>query len=1070
MAKAKPFARWVAAVLALGVLVGLAWLFLVDPRPSAAHPPPALSKTPLAGTVAAGNGAPGRGATIRGDVVGPSGPVAGVTVVATAEEAQGTLAAASSACPQHPTRLLHDCCCETMTRQLGAALTARHGEAAIAARAVTAGDGSFVLDGLSPGRWTIWAEPSPAGVGATVGVSAGAEGVRVLLGPGGTLTGKVASRGQRPIEGALVTAIFVRSSRFFEAATDREGRYRIGPLPEGGFDLVASKQGLLPAASHAAPFDEEQPTLVLSPPRRLGGRVLLEGAPVEGAAVKLFTDEAVETTTDREGRFAFEGVRAEAYWLSARAPGRGASARGTLLEDADQTDLVLELSPAGAIVGAVRDETGAPIAGAAVEIADAPGSPEFQTSSTLTDATGAYKIEPAAPGKFKLRASAAAHQYGDLHGVERAEWEVKAGETTTVDFVLKRAAVITGTVVNPGGQPVSNTRIRVFPVGVATTARNKLSGDISGLDGHFIFEHLEAGSYVLRTFHERYRDVVLSVEAPANDVRIVLAEGAGVSGTVFDAAGAALAGARVHIFPRILAVRLLGRRESGDELFYASATADEHGRYLLQGLEDGQYELLASRDRSFVSGTSEMPATGVVEIAGQRSATLDLRLPTGLSISGRVVDQRKHGFADAEVTGSYEPSALSFATLSAGELMTIDRLRAHGRTRADGTFALENLKTGVWKLEARIPGGIRTPAIRVKAGTTGLELALPEHTRILGRVRAADDRKLSGCAVNGDSCDDDGGFVLSANGVDELTVEAVASGFAPVRRTVQIARGTDQRIEDLVLERGRAVVVTVLDKVTERPVKGAAVFRLVDSNGVLEDFPTTAASGRVTLSNLEGADAPVVVSHPHYARAQTSVPPGVEAVAVRLERGTRIAGRATKNGAPLAGQFVTASALSSAGLSEGDRGQVESRADGRFEFPPLPGGLYRVQVSFTDASGSTATLSREVELTAAANAEVSLGVTTGNAALQVKVVDQAGAPLWSRGHLDRANAASTETLTRFSQGDAEGKLRFEQLAPGDYTLRVDAPGQQSGKVDVSIAGSGVQTVNVRLGPAPLPVP
>ena len=160
-------------------------------------------------------------------------------------------------------------------------------------------DGSFVLEDVAAGRWTVeaFAPGYQAGSASavTVGEGEATEGVEVRLSKGGVITGKVLeSRGGRPILDATVRAELSGGGPRMgmirmggeggdnEAATDAEGRYEIAGLAPGTWTVTASH----PDWSEATASVElkEAPAHRGHPPRqgRLGRRHRSRGRPSGG--------------------------------------------------------------------------------------------------------------------------------------------------------------------------------------------------------------------------------------------------------------------------------------------------------------------------------------------------------------------------------------------------------------------------------------------------------------------------------------------------------------------------------------------------------------------------------------------------------------------------------------------------------------------------------------------------------------------------------------------------------------------------------------------------------------------
>jgi protocatechuate 3,4-dioxygenase beta subunit len=616
----------------------------------------------------------------------------------------------------------------------------------------TAGDGTFALQGLPPGRYMVRvALGGYAGAfvsGVVVTADGDAAGVRVVLDPGAGFEGRVTDDAGRPVEGAAVVALPFRAAGLqayerHEARSGPDGRYRLDTLADETTYFVEAV-----AAAHA-PFGRILTTKKVRPldftlpgAGRVEGRItdVATGAPVEGAEVVLVTGlvgagaAPASVVADALGRFAFEhALPGPVVLLDARAPGYarglvGYDAKAPRVVVAGQT-LVLDLAlpPGGVVRGTVRGEDGRPVAFASVS-AWIPRSPIDGEVAVLTDPSGAYRLSGLRQETWRLTVTAP----GWAPPVDDATTTVavRDGQPDVIrDVVLRPGGVVAGAVTQRDGAGVGGVRVTVRP---------RDARALDGLVRELVAVTDRLGAYRVTGVPSDV-DLVVEVVGPTGvttrtdpfrleggrprTVDVVLRPGARLSGRVLDAAGRPVERARVrfgHVEPDDLG-RLDNSFRADDHLGPRTFVADAAGGFVCDDVPPGPTILRVDADgfapwfRRDLVVPAEGDLVGVTAtLEGSKSVSgRVLAADTGKPVGGAWVFAVARTAKDAPDGGRVDP------------LVTLE-------TGPDGSFVLGGLPPGAVDVAVSLALGYKNawqdPATArrdgVVAGATGVDFRL----------------------------------------------------------------------------------------------------------------------------------------------------------------------------------------------------------------------------------------------------------------------------------------------------------------------------------------------------------
>jgi protocatechuate 3,4-dioxygenase beta subunit len=238
----------------------------------------------------------------------------------------------------------------------------------------------------------------------------------LFLRPGTPLLGLVSSEGGKPIEGALVTAYpeepetraGVRDSWPFFALTDERGEFSVEGLRAGSYRIVVRADGYLPAVRGEVDVPGEKMQVSLLALRPMGGKVVFEGKPVEGADVVVAGSglwPPRRVTTDVRGIFTLPALPPGIYELRARKKDLVSEVLWgvEITEEEAPRDLLLELKQGVRLkVLVVDEETKEGVVGARVTLGH--GTLTVAARRQRTDSLGVADIRGVVPGHYFLSA------------------------------------------------------------------------------------------------------------------------------------------------------------------------------------------------------------------------------------------------------------------------------------------------------------------------------------------------------------------------------------------------------------------------------------------------------------------------------------------------------------------------------------------------------------------------------------------------------------------------------------------------------------------------------------------
>lgn len=888
-----------------------------------------------------------------------------------------------------------------------------------------------------------------AAVPSLFAINAAITGV-VMTGDGVPVAGaRVSLRTFETSEGARVRLLSAtpETAPLASTQTDSKGTFSLESPKEPTVDLTIYKPGHAPQ-SRRVERDEDIGALVLAKAETRKGSVTAAGKPVANALVAInFGGYEYIAHTDEQGRYEAPDPKRASSIAVVHPDFAPQYETFVTMSGVSASALHRTLAPGSTFKGTVTNDKNAPVAKATVLVDNWP------VATTGDD--GTFTIAHM-PSKW----SALTARKDNLLGQRTFSKE------TTATLRLVPAAVISGRVLDaksrtPIAGALVRTTVRRFGPGGLDNAISTLT-DAKGTYSAMV----APGTYTVFTTHPGYDARPLDVNAAAGQhvaKDISLSALGRVSGLVLDEEKRPVVVATVDTETadtgRFGMPRMMMRGGDG-------VVSGPDGRFTIRILPDEALSIRATK-RGFPTGKSDQFAVN----AGERKAGVVITIPSGIAVSGRVVDANNSPLSGVSVTPNEVEGGqrgMMMRTFIGGMPSNDEELVL---TASDGTFTTR-VKEGTYDFAFRrdgfAPKIVRGQTISVTSSPT-IEATMEPAAQIRGRVvrNGAGVENVMimaltpGTPVANVMTGPDGSFTLDnlAPGSvrlmarkDDDFVNEQRSITAPAN-DVLIELRTGGRITGRVVEKGSGKPVTTFQAgiTTSRGSFGGGMMMMGPPQ--LRSF--TADDGTFTLDNVPAGAMVVMASAPGYAstRLNVNVEEGKEVTGIelQLDLGVKLAGRVTgPNGSPLADvQVRIMPSPTGSFATSGSERLAGTDSNGEYTIEGLEAGEESVSFSHPkyNASRKSVTLKgRETRLDAQLEAG---GKFTGT------VVTESGSPV-ADAQVEAVGAGSMDR----ARTNAHGAFEFTSIAPGRYRITASKTGLVEGlaeDVDVT-AGTPVRIV------------
>ncbi|MEN9799121.1 MAG: hypothetical protein RL653_2817, partial [Pseudomonadota bacterium] len=647
------------------------------------------------------------------------------------------------------------------------------------------------------------------------------------------------------------------------------------------------------------------------------------------------------------------------------------------------TKVALDLEGAGSLRVSVVGDFGQSVLESTVWLGAAHGDFLLEKKARIGEA---LVLGPLAQGDYVLRVSAPEYKSVELPVTVK-------GAEVPVEVSLTRALLIRGQVLDEYERPAPGVSVMVQPTGRTTFADGS---------GFFQVTVPSAGTYTLQAHHSDWGGGSIKVEAPAEQVRLML-EPRGTVDVVVEHNGRRVEGADAMLW-------------HGDQDFFRSdRVSGSDGLVRMRGVPPGSYQVVASHPDYVESEKMR------VDLREGDTVRVKLQLGEGAKLSGQVVDEKGAAIAGAQVR----------LVPRAGRPVTTD---------AAGRFEVKALKPKAsYRVDVQHPSYDQAEKPTGTAGGGSVKVTMRARTLFRGRVVAERGGPVAHYRLDEQDVDAaDGRFELPLPEVDGKVIFTVqARGFEP--RAVELPAAPD--LGDISLVPSARVTGVVKDEA------GQPVAQAIITCNSCDEAGSSGPDGRFTLAVPFAGGSTELTARRWSMEGTAKLAEGQREVQITLKSATQLSGIVYDDeGRPTEGKEVAV-----LNTERGTALMFVSGPGGAYRMELAP-GVYRFLVGGFVPGGSLALSGRQMLLHEVKGKQMTLdlGTASGTSALTVRINPRPGHALWVvKGEIGPVTHALEELgnspNARLIYEPGTDRVVVPGLAPGRYTVvwggyHLDEPG------------------------------